>query len=506
MKSFFSKMTALLLACLVLLSCLALVGCGNDTPETPDVPDTPADPDAPIDTPEEPVNPNAPEDYIMSIPKQNLAKEFVLMTADGACTEIYIEDEDEAAGDTMDTAKFYRTNRVEEHLGIDVINSPTPGGWANRSQYLTRMMQSNQSGDQDYHMGTCYEAFAAEGAVQGYYYDVNTIDSVDLSDPWYVQGWNDNMIINDRAYLILSDLSLSMWQRMNVLYFNKQLSDQIGVSDTLYQLAEDGDWTVEFMMNCAEQISQEDGNDVWDESDTYGICFNRFNCRAMLTYFDMPLAQMNEDGEYELCLYNDRTEEIFGTMHSYMFDNKYVYMNLVDDGDYTVTRPMFMDNRLLFLPARLQDSQDLRSMEGVFGILPFPKYDADQESYCTHSDDTMTVFFIPSHTLDAEFCGLGMDALSAENKFSVIPSYYDVVLKGRTTKDEQSGRMIDIARDHMKFDFVFGHITAMDFMWTQFGNTVASASSTSYKPTYDTKADTYEAKLGEIMDAYWDVR
>jgi hypothetical protein len=118
----------------------------------------------------------------------------------------------------------------------------------------------------------------------------------------------------------------------------------------------------------------------------------------------------------------------------------------------------------------------------------------------------MTVFFLPSHTNDAEFCGLGMDALSAENKYSVVPTYYDVVLKGRTTKDEQSGRMIDIARENLTFDFVFGHITAMDYMWTQFGNTITSSSATSFKPAYDSKADAYEAKLEEIMEAYWEVR
>ena len=130
----------------------------------------------------------------------------------------------------------------------------------------------------------------------------------------------------------------------------------------------------------------------------------------------------------------------------------------------------------------------------------------NQENYRTHSDDTMTVFFLPAHTLDAEFCGVGLDALSAENKFSVVPTYYDIVLKGRTTKDEQSGRMIDIARDNMSYDFAFGHITAMDFMWTSFGNALSREANTSYKPTDDAEASKYVAKLEEIMDAYWDVR
>jgi hypothetical protein len=305
--------------------------------------------------------------------------------------------------------------------------------------------------------------------------------------------------------MIAGDLGLIMWKNMNAVYFNKQIADQHELVDTLYEKAENGDWTMEFLMQCAELSSAENGNQVWDTEDTYGLYLYPFVTRAMVTYFDIPLTELNESGEYEICLYNERTESIYGKLHQWFWENDYVFMQN-SDGDVYTGRDMFMEDRLMFLPGALSVSQDLREMEGSWGILPAPKFNDEQEAYHSHSYDTFSVFIIPGHTDDPEFCGTVVDALSAESKFSVIPAYYDVVLKGRTTKDEQSGRMIDIARDHMKFDFVFGHITAMDFMWTQFGNTVASASTTSYKPTYDTKADTYEAKLGEIMDAYWDVR
>jgi hypothetical protein len=144
-------------------------------------------------------------------------------------------------------------------------------------------------------------------------------------------------------------------------------------------------------------------------------------------------------------------------------------------------------------------------MEGAWGVLPSPKFNDDQDAYHSHSNDTFTVFIIPGHTTNPEFCGTVVDALSAESKFSVIPTYYDVVLKGRTTKDERDIPMLDIIRDNLSFDFAFAHLTALN-MWVDFGQSLFTQANTSFKPQYDKKADIYQTNLDLILDAYWDAR
>jgi hypothetical protein len=226
----------------------------------------------------------------------------------------------------------------------------------------------------------------------------------------------------------------------------------------------------------------------------------------MVTYFDIPLTLQNADGEYELCLYNERTETIYGTLHNYLWGNDCVYKNLGNDGDFHTGMVMFSENRLLFLPGTLGNSQDLREMEGSWGILPSPKLNDEQDAYHTHSNDTLSIFLIPGHAADPEFCGTVVDALGAESKFSVIPTFYDVVLKGRTTKDEQSVVMLDIIRENLTFDFAFAHLTAIGGVWTSFGQSLMTESSTSFKPQYDKKAENYQTLLEEVMDAYWTAR
>ena len=66
--------------------------------------------------------------------------------------------------------------------------------------------------------------------------------------------------------------------------------------------------------------------------------------------------------------------------------------------------------------------------------------------------------------------------------------------------------MIDTIRENLSFDFAFAHITALEYMWTQFGQELFVEANSSYKPQYDKNADKYQAAMDKVMEAYWTVR
>ena len=84
-------------------------------------------------------------------------------------------------------------------------------------------------------------------------------------------------------------------------------------------------------------------------------------------------------------------------------------------------------------------------MESDFGIVPYPKYSADQASYATRLCYYMpTVVPVTKTGEELERCGVMLEALASEYAVRVIPAYYDVVLQNKVARDEESQGMLDI--------------------------------------------------------------
>lgn len=92
-------------------------------------------------------------------------------------------------------------------------------------------------------------------------------------------------------------------------------------------------------------------------------------------------------------------------------------------------------------------------MESEFGILPLPKYSDDQKNYCSPVQCYGgSVISVPLNAEDTSRTGIILEALSAESRYTVIPAFYDIVLKNKNTRDEQSKEMLDIILDTRIYD------------------------------------------------------
>ena len=83
-------------------------------------------------------------------------------------------------------------------------------------------------------------------------------------------------------------------------------------------------------------------------------------------------------------------------------------------------------------------------MENDFGIIPPPKYDEAQESYCAYLGYTIPVLFISASTPDPERTGTIMEALCTASYDNVTPQMYEIVTKLKNARDEDSSEMIEI--------------------------------------------------------------
>ena len=74
-----------------------------------------------------------------------------------------------------------------------------------------------------------------------------------------------------------------------------------------------------------------------------------------------------------------------------------------------------------------------------------PKYDIEQEEYVQCADGwCISPLVIPSIVGNIERAGFIAEALAEASSVMVKPEYYEVILKSKLTRDQESAEMLDI--------------------------------------------------------------
>jgi hypothetical protein len=118
----------------------------------------------------------------------------------------------------------------------------------------------------------------------------------------------------------------------------------------------------------------------------------------------------------------------------------------------------------MFLPELLGNAQLLRGMDTDFGIIPYPKWDEYQENYLTTSVAYFSLFCVPVTVRNLEMTGIITEALCVESYKKVIPAFYEVSLKTKLARDDESSEMIDIIRSGLTFDFGKIYVTELLYL------------------------------------------
>lgn len=99
-----------------------------------------------------------------------------------------------------------------------------------------------------------------------------------------------------------------------------------------------------------------------------------------------------------------------------------------------------------------------RENDREFGILPMPKFDEAQDRYYTYVAVNSDLMVVSRTVKDAARTGEILEVLAAKGKEMIMPEYYDVSLKSKGSRDEQSSASLDIIFTQRMYDLgvVFG--------------------------------------------------
>jgi hypothetical protein len=92
-------------------------------------------------------------------------------------------------------------------------------------------------------------------------------------------------------------------------------------------------------------------------------------------------------------------------------------------------------------------------MDTEFGIIPYPKYDKEQIEYMPHTAGIfLPIVCVPKTNADTENTGLFMEAFAYEGNKTIVPAFYENILKGKTARDDESVEMLDYIYNNIRYD------------------------------------------------------
>lgn len=497
------------LVCFLLMALMALslmVACNEDTPNPPEQ----GNQGNQGNTGEGNGTGSGLTDYLTTVPKVDLGGDDVVIL----CREdkSYEIDPGEDASSLMEKAVYERNSRVEEYLNVDIISHPVPGSWPLRAQFIEILANAVSTTDNSFQLAATHGNYMAGLTLNDQFWDIMTVeDKINLEAEWWSDSWVENATINNKLFFVTGDVSLTMWEGLYAVFFNRQMAidrhDEIG---DLYQLVRDEQWTLETLAMLSD-IYIDDGNDERDPGDTYGLILNRHSMRTFVTSCDLPIAKRNDQGGFDIVFMDEDHAEkvttVYAALYDLIYNNEGTWDSKLTDGDYTEMLQMFTaEDGALFMTGTLENANQLRQAKMEFGILPFPKFDVDQKTYLAHSYDGLSAFGIPACAVDPALGAKVLDAMGAESKFSVIPAYHDVVLDGRIAQDADSKEMLNIIRQNLYFDFGFIYSDALKGgsyagPFALFGDQLR-AGRESLSSDWASAYEIYNVKLGELLSKF----
>ncbi len=441
-RSFVSRLTAIILVLLIIFSitaCSDNTGSIKDTGtgESGDSDTTVSESEATLDLPDV---------------KYDGAVFSILISSNAESGNVQNDfNAPEMNADPINDARFKRNTAVEDKYNIDIVDHPTVAG--HNGAGLAAIKKSVAAADFAYDaaMMAGYDTCAL--ASTDHLIDFHSLEYLNLSKPWWDQKANSDLTISGKMYYTTGDISTADNDATYAMLFNKQLVQDYKLPD-YYSLVTSGAWTIDSFVESVKQVHSDlDGNSIYDTNDLFGALLWDDTMMGIVNATGDKCCTVSPDGQIELTLNTERVQNMIEKYFSVAFDKAVCHTYQRKNWDGIAAVNMFSANQALFFMRLLIDVASMRNMEADFGILPYPKYDEAQSEYYNTVGSWHSVFMcVPKVQQNAERTGVILEALAYESLKTVTPAYYDIALKGKYTRDNESQAMLDIILATRTFD------------------------------------------------------
>ena len=422
--------------------------------------------------------------------------------------------------DELDEAIAMRNVAVTESLNIDLQFEWVPDNGSDYYGYVERF-HALISDDIDnslhyYDISANFGGPSVSAAIRDY--TLNLMDKelfpyFDFSLPCWNRTMVENTCFNGRLHYISGDINLSMFDAAMVIWHNKTLYDkhkEPNDPENMQTLALEGFWTYEELYRWTSTFFEDsNGTTGRQDDDTYALmASNSLPCpRDCITYaWDISTVIENPDGTHSFNIVgNEKLERAL-----------VMYRNLIEPGKGTVdswNAKHFAAGKAMFYMERMyanrENNMAIREMEDKYGLLPMPKFDADQEQYATTAQDFFTIMFVLDHSespipTKGEAVSAFLQLACEESYTGVRGYYFNRIIKPKFfgTDDSEgtvtnSVALFDIIIANIKFDYSYIFSQQLNSIMTLWRHTVVSSTLPTMEAAFMAKEDAFETAIKE---------
>ena len=161
---------------------------------------------------------------------------------------------------------------------------------------------------------------------------------------------------------------------------------------------------------------------------------------------------------------------------------------------------VFTSGRALFSDCEVNKFQGFRKLDFEYGIVPYPKYDESQKTYCCNTWEGSPAAFIPVTSSDPEKAGLVLDAMAYEGERTAVPAFRDYAVEQKGLRNEDSIEMLAIATRNIIP--VYYSIFGIDSTIADQAGTDVWTGTTSISSKVASSETKIAAQIAEVMEKW----
>ncbi len=488
------KLMSAILAALLLASAFTMFSCAeSENTEETTAAGTPSAAEETVEETEETetevIKPDLPADLSFS------GSTFTFGVVDNANARNFLVME-ELTGEALNDAQFSIIEDAQEQLDITITQHVLTTGYP-AANSLTPLIAA---GDDTIQVANVFcvdtTTLLTGGQIIGY----KDVPYIDLTKPYWDQSVNNELMLGDMRYAAIGDLSISTHDLTYILLFNKGSIEQFNM-DSPYTLVEEGKWTVDTMAAMMEGATMDaNGDGQWTRDDMYGYAaHSKMTLPSFWVGAGFQTIALDDTGTPTLHIGDEAFINFFEKVFRITYDNNSKYNGSDRDAGQdvpTASIELFQEGKALFIDCSMFWVGSLRDMETDFGIIPYPKVDESQESYHARVSYYMPPV-LPATNKNLELVGAVLELTNYLAKQEVTPAYYDIALKGKVSRDEESVAMLDLIFANRVIDL--GDTLFCADVRDGFMASLYSSNSRDLVSTYQSKEKVMNKKIEQIM-------